>query len=404
MRMRSVNRSQRRNNSGAPCCGYKSPDAQQEVQSTCAASHECKMDHFEHKSLVTKPYDLTYSYYTSPQFHATVKKGVPALILIHGFPDDAHMWAGAVPKLLELPYPIAILDLLGFGGSSKPTDPSKYNYKQQADSIAQILDKEAVPKEGAVIPVGHDWGSATAQRFYLYHRERCVGLTILSLAYQIPSPEPFDLEKANAATAERFGYPQWEYWNFFTAPDAPKLMAQNLERVWEANNGQHPSPDPKENGHDVWMRDMFCTPGLMREYVTGTGRYKDYTVPLRYYPNMEQVKKAFIDRLGRDGFEAPVCYYHSLAQNTMLDEERSLCPATNGGKDLRKIEVPMLYIGQSGDWVCRVDLMSDAVKEGLVKDLEEKVVQGGHWILYEKPDEIAAILGDWLSRRFSVSK
>ena len=51
-----------------------------------------------------------------------------------------------------------LLDILGLGGSSKTTDASKYNYKQQADSIAQILDKEGVGNN--VIPIGHDWGMA----------------------------------------------------------------------------------------------------------------------------------------------------------------------------------------------------------------------------------------------------
>ncbi|KAK4965272.1 hypothetical protein LTR28_003466 [Elasticomyces elasticus] len=368
------------------------------------------MESLTSKTLVTKPYDLTYGYYLSPNFHQLIqdatsnKKSPPVLMLIHGFPDCAEMWAGALPYLLTLGYPLILPDLLGFGASSKPTEPKLYNYRQQADSLAQILDREGVAKEASVIPIGHDWGSATAQRFYLYHRERCVGLTLLSLAYQIPSPEPFDLKKVNAATEKRFGYPQWEYWNFFTAPDAPEQMKNNLARFWEVNNGYRPSPDPKENGHDVWMREMFCTPGTMGEYITGTGRYKDVTIPLRYYPKGEEVRGRFLERLGKDGLEGPVNYYYTLRDNTMLEEERALCPETSeDGKDRRKIEVPVLYIGQTGDWVCRVDLMGDAVQKGLVSDLEEKVVQGGHWILYEKPDEIASIIGEWVQKRFPVS-
>lgn len=104
------------------------------------------MDTFTHKSLITDPYRLTYSYYLSPNFpeHTKSSPDAPILLLLHGFPDDAHMWAGAIPILLQLGYPLLIPDLLGFGGSSKPTDPSRYNYKQQADSLAQILDVEGL--------------------------------------------------------------------------------------------------------------------------------------------------------------------------------------------------------------------------------------------------------------------
>jgi pimeloyl-ACP methyl ester carboxylesterase len=117
------------------------------------------MDKFEHKTLVTKPFDLTYSYYLSPNFHQSLDPGVPTLVFSHGYPDDAFMWEGAVPSFLKFPYPMVILDILGLGGSSKPTDASKYNYKQQADSIAQILDKEGVGNN--VIPIGHDWGKTS---------------------------------------------------------------------------------------------------------------------------------------------------------------------------------------------------------------------------------------------------
>lgn len=360
------------------------------------------MEKLEHKSIKTTPFDLTYSYHLSPDFNKRLNPSVPTLLFNHGFPDDAYMWAGAVPHFLTLPYPFIITDILGFGGSSKPTDASKYNYLQQANSLAQILDHEKVPNN--VIPIGHDWGSAISQRFYLYHRDRCVGLTLISLAYQVPSPEPFSLDGANDATTKRFGYPQWAYWEFFTAPDAPKLMKENLMRFWDVNHGNYPSPLPEENGRDIWMREIFCTKNAMHEYITGTGKYKDYTVPLKPYAEDPKLKEYYYNRLMRDGLEGPVCYYHSLKNNTMLEDERALCDRMGQPDDKRKIDVPLLFIGQTGDWVCRTDLMIDSKKEGLVSDVEEKAVLAGHWVLYEKPQEIADLIGDWLTRRFPVKK
>ena len=363
------------------------------------------LDSFTHKSVITKPHTLTYSYYLSPGFaqQAESNPDTPILLLLHGFPDDAHMWAGAVPHLLPLGYPMILPDLLGFAGSSKPTNPHLYNYKQQADSLAQILDAENVTGK-RIIPIGHDWGSATAQRFYLYHRTRCVGLCILSLAYQVPSPQHFSLWTQNHETEKRFGYPQWSYWEFFTAPDAPDLMRENLERFWEVNNGVYPSPLPEENGRDIWMREMFCTKNGMREYVTQTGRWAGKTVALKDYPEGERQKAKYIERMSRDGFEGPVCYYHSLANNTMIEDEKDLCKPGPDGQDKRKIEVPMLYIGQTGDWVCRTDLMDDSKEQGLVEDLEEKIVDAGHWCLYEKPEIIAQAISEWLVKRFPVKK
>lgn len=355
---------------------------------------------FTHKSLITAPYTLTYSYYLSPNFHeiTSTNPSLPVVMLIHGFPDSAHMWSLALPKLQTLGYPLVIPDLLGFGGSSKPIPPHLYNYKQQADSLAQVLDAEGITTR-RVIPVGHDWGSATAQRFYLYHRDRCIGLSLLSLAYQVPSTEPFDLEKVNQMTANRFGYPQWEYWYFFTAPDAPELMRNNLELFWEVNNGNHPSAE--DGGRDTWMREMFCVKDGMRDYMEQKGKWSNRRVPLKDYPDGEEQKRRYIERMSRDGFEGPVNYYHSLKNNTMLEEEKWLCEKDESGNDRRVIDVPLLYIGQTGDWVCRTDLMADS-KE-FVADLEEKVVDAGHWCLYENPDAIADVLSEWLVRRFPIA-
>ncbi|KAK5101417.1 hypothetical protein LTS08_005024 [Lithohypha guttulata] len=366
------------------------------------------MDSFFHKSLITKPNNLTYSYYLSPNFTSqiTSSPSLPILLFLHGFPDDAHMWADAMPHFQNLPYPMILPDLLGFSGSSKPTNPHLYNYRQQANSLAQILDAEGISSsQQRIIPIGHDWGSLTAQRFYLHHRQRCIGLCILSLAYQVPTDKPFSLWTANHETTKKFGYPQWSYWEFFVAPDAPDLMRENLERFWEVNNGNHPSPLPEENGRDIWMREMFCTKNAMREYVTGTGKWAGgKSVPLKPYPEGDRQKARFIARMSRDGFEGPVCYYHNLAINANLEDDAAFCRPGPGGEDLRKIDAPMLYVGQTGDWVCRTDLMGEAKEMGLVSDLEEKVVEAGHWCLYECPEKIAGAIGEWLVKRFPVQQ
>jgi len=115
------------------------------------------MNKLEHKTLATEPHNLTYSYYLSPDFNSRLDTSIPTLVFLHGFPDDAYMWAGAVPHLLKLPYPFILVEILGLGDSSKPTEAFKFNYRAQAMSISQILNREKVPNN--VIPVGHDWGS-----------------------------------------------------------------------------------------------------------------------------------------------------------------------------------------------------------------------------------------------------
>lgn len=316
----------------------------------------------------------------------------------HGFPDDAYMWEKALPTLLKLPYRLILAEILGFGDTSKPTEVEPYNYKFQAGSLAQILDTEGVGND--VIPVGHDWGSATAQRFYLHHRDRCIGLCIMALAYMVPSPEPFDLEKVNAATGKEFGYPQWEYWYFFTAPDAPAILKEKVGRFWEVNNGVL-YEDVNGEKRNVWMREMFCKKDAMRNYLLGQGEYKDFTVDLHQYAKDEKLRQRFIERLGTAGIEGGVNYYHGLRGNTMKEEERAFAE----DKEKRKIVHPCLYIGLRDDWVCRTDQMGPAKEEGLCKDLKEVEVEGAHWSMYDDKvaETVAGHIEAWLREKFPVS-
>jgi soluble epoxide hydrolase / lipid-phosphate phosphatase len=144
------------------------------------------------------------------------------------------------------------------------------------------------------------------------------------------------------------------------------------------------------------MREMFCQMGAMREYVARQGKYKDFTVELKPYARDPELKRRFTERMKKDSFAAPVNYYHSLKDNHNLEDEKSFSE-----KD-KKIDVPLLYIGQTGDWVCRTDLMIDAKEAGLTPDLEEKVAEAGHWCLYEIPDELSAMVIEWLQERFPV--
>lgn len=57
--------------------------------------------------------------------------------------------------------------------------------------------------------------------------------------------------------------------------------------------------------------------------------------------------------------KGPVNFYHSLKNVTML-EERSFCQAADNAH--KAITVPLLYIGQAGDWVCTVQSMKDSKK------------------------------------------
>jgi pimeloyl-ACP methyl ester carboxylesterase len=77
--------------------------------------------------------------------------GAP-IVLIHCYACSLHWWDHIAPALAEN-HRVILIDLLGFGGSEKPT--SGYSMENQAQLVAAALDR--LDAQGAVV-VGHSTG------------------------------------------------------------------------------------------------------------------------------------------------------------------------------------------------------------------------------------------------------
>jgi 2-hydroxymuconate-semialdehyde hydrolase len=83
----------------------------------------------------------------------------PPVLLLHGFPSSSHLWRDLVPVLAPRFRAIAP-DLLGYGLSSKPEEPSALTITAQTAALRDLLSSLDV-EEAAVI--GHDIGGGVAQ-------------------------------------------------------------------------------------------------------------------------------------------------------------------------------------------------------------------------------------------------
>ncbi|WYZ38232.1 hypothetical protein EsH8_III_000146 [Colletotrichum jinshuiense] len=313
---------------------------------------------------------FTYTYYTSP-----AQQSKPTLLLFHGWPDTARLWAGLINDyLLPKGFGIVALDNLGFGGSSKPTDPSVYAFHHLAADVVEILDAENL---GSVVALGHDWGSMVAQRLYNFHPSRLRGLVTLNVPYMAPSGH-FDLDAINAMTKMVFGVGIFEYWHFFTADDAVDIMNRNLESVYAVTFGEP----------HTWLEN-WCAPGGMRAFVS-EGR----TQPTQAYATAEH-KADFMERFGRDGgFAAPKCAYTGTSTGVQAESERRV------PEEAKTVRVPVLYWGGEQDFVCRPELLQQSIAAGVLPNVKSVTRKGGHWALLECPDEFGQDLTGWLQETF----
>jgi pimeloyl-ACP methyl ester carboxylesterase len=102
----------------------------------------------------------------------------PPIILMHGFPDNHHLYDRLVPHLSP-PRRLVLFDFLGWGNSDKPA-----GYPYTADN--QVGDLDAVItqlKLGQIILVAHDASGPPAIDWALAHPERVDGLVLLNTYY-----------------------------------------------------------------------------------------------------------------------------------------------------------------------------------------------------------------------------
>jgi len=333
------------------------------------------MDKLTRKTFETSR-NLTYTYY----HHSPSNSDYPTLLLQHGFPDDHNIWSKVLPYLLELPYPILAPDLLGYNGTSKPTDAAAYNSKGMASDLAEILDHEGIKD---VVSVGHDWGSRMATRMWLWYPERVTGVLLLNVAYSVPAEFKFD--EAQETMEKMTGLPRLSYWDVFTAKDGAKLLRDRIESFYCALHGEMEGKNT--------MEELFCHRGAMRKFLE-----EDRRLPLKTYAQDPALKEEWISRMKRDGFEGPVQWYVSQKEDVHWPLEKEL------SKDRFAITVPMLFIGATQDTVCLSDFIYGPQKEGLLPDLTIKSVESGHWQTLEVPEKTGPLMVAWLKERESDLK
>jgi pimeloyl-ACP methyl ester carboxylesterase len=163
----------------------------------------------------------------------------PAFVLMHGFPDNLHIWDDLVPYLVAAGRRVVTFDFLGFGASDKPAGAA-YGFRQQLDDLAAVV---AGLDLGRIVPVAHDSSGMAALNYALAHPDGTDSVVMLNSAYcedeQVVWPEMITLfatrsmqplAMAIAQSPQQFGWLlQWQQKQFLDAlPDGQKSHFQNF--------------------------------------------------------------------------------------------------------------------------------------------------------------------------------
>ena len=304
-------------------------------------------------------------------------EGQPVMLL-HGFPELAYSWRHQIAAFADAGLWVIAPDQRGYGWSDAPEDTESYDIFSLTGDVVGLLDHFDI---GRVTLVGHDWGSIVAWHTALFRPDRLAGLALLSLPYQprgdldwpsriaLTDDSPFAYMAAfadpDSGMAEVFNAdPIGTLRTIFLAASGPQLDAAEPDAV------EPDAVDPTtKGGHELGNEaglPRHLTPGEFENYCRASARAK---------------------------FDGPLSWYRNMGRNWELTRAWHGAP----------IEVRSIFIGGAEDFVT---LNADAHLGGDTRELsarmtdlvgDHRIEGAGHWLAQEAPDEVTAILLDFIA-------
>ncbi|MFI5044365.1 MAG: alpha/beta fold hydrolase [Acidimicrobiales bacterium] len=294
----------------------------------------------------------------------------PPVVFVHGFPELGYSWRHQLPEVAGAGFRAIAPDMRGYGGSSRPDDISAYGLGNLCGDLADLLDALEIDR---AIFVGHDWGGFVAWGMPVLFPDRCAGVAGVCTPYT-PFPGT-DVLRMLAGGDDDALYMLW-----FQEPGVaeavidrtPRLLFEKLMR-----SGVDPSELLARQAADGGTMDMN---------------------PFRRLPELdsfgeliatEDVVEHYGTVFAETGFRGGINWYRNIDANAAAHPEI-------GSKVL---DLPTLML--CAEWDPALSPALAANMPNVCTDLEMHTIErAGHWVQQECPDQLNALLVDWLVRRF----
>ncbi|KAF5338786.1 hypothetical protein D9758_012077 [Tetrapyrgos nigripes] len=309
---------------------------------------------------------LNYHYYAVP-----ADTGKPTLLFLHGFPSTSYDWRHQVAFFQDKGYGLLVLDMLGYGGTSKPLDPQLYVSSLVTRDIIDILDAEGIDK---AVVVAHDWGSKTASRLANYFPERFHSYAFLAVGYITPTFFATPYEESLNLSKAVLGYENFGYWDFFSSEGADHTILKHLDSFWDI----------------VYTKDTtkmitdWSPLGALEAFITNDTRIPpvDYVTPEERAIQMEVIRQG--------GLAAPLNWY-KIARGTLEGQDDQGIPQENA-----LIHNPIFFGAALRDYgpVAAIFLAGALAASDSSVTLHE--YDSDHWVQMALPDEVNGDLLEWI--------
>ncbi|KAF8998851.1 Alpha/Beta hydrolase protein [Cyathus striatus] len=310
---------------------------------------------------------LSYNYYFSKP-----AAGKPTLLFLHGFPSTSYDWRYQVALFQSRNYGIIVPDLLGYGGTDKPSDPALYAVTLIAKDVIDVLDAEGISDR--VIAVGHDWGSKVASRLANLYTDRFVAFAFFAVSYIAPNPLlPYDTLKEHVKKA--FGREVFGYWEFFSDEDAVALCEKNFDSFFSLLFAKDSS---------LWVPNVTET-GATRAWIE-SNKHTD----IASYLSEEEIKN-HKHALLSNGLAGPFTWFKVLTSTVDLEDSKTI------PQEKYPVSKPTFF------GACKQDLVAmapvgQATMEQFCSSAVIKEYDAAHWVILEAKDQVNSDLAAWVEQ------
>ena len=321
----------------------------------------------------------------------------PLIIFIHGWPGLASTWAPQITAFSKLGFHCIAADTLGYGQTTVSHTVSDYSCENLANDQLALLSHLDQP---SAIWAAHDWGTGPMYTLAAHHPSVCTAIIGLCVPYRTLEVGLNEL----LTTVNRSIYPsdlypngQWDYQAYYE--QAPAAATKQFEDGGEKalklvfSNGF-----PETFGKPTTRTAEVCKNkgwfgGLSANALPDVPVEKTSLNP-ELYPGMYEELTSSLKRTGWFGATA---YYLNHAANEAYNRD-----PPGGGV----LEMPVLFVHAKYDSVCATAVEPEQGEKGLMtemrakcKEMEEVVVEAGHWVGLEKAEEVNRAMVSWVQSK-----
>ncbi|KAF2100361.1 alpha/beta-hydrolase [Rhizodiscina lignyota] len=287
------------------------------------------------------------------------------IFLIHGWPDCAAGWRYQIPALIELGFRVVVPDLMGFAGTDAPKVPpnsiSLYSHKRAADDFEELARQLGVSN---IILGGHDWGGSVVWRMALWKPDLVTHVFSVCTPYTPPQKDYVSLEDLVKGPL-----PQFAYQLHLASPEVEGRI-QSKEDIRQFLKGMFGGRGP--NGELVFEAEK----GILFDSLPKLG-----DTPLMTPKELDY----YVEQYSRNGLHGTMNWYRTRKVN--WEEELQLNKTT--------IDQPSLFIQATRDLVLKPEMARGMQK--YMTHFSYGEVEATHWALVQKPQEVNAIITQWLN-------